>query len=171
MKVQGRAREWALGLSSKNTEQIAVLFDYVDVHGEPQTITWFGYFSEAACDRTLEALRYCGWEGDDFGQLDGLDRNEVELELEHETYEGKERLKVRWVNRLSSLALKAPMDAGQIASFAARMRGKAIASKQKMAAATPRTQQPARAPASATRPAGGFDPGPSAPYSDEDSPD
>lgn len=165
MKVQGRAREWALGHSSNGTEQIAVLFDYVDSEG-PQTITWFGYFTEAACDRTIEALRYCGWEGDDFGRLEGLDKNEVELVLENDTYEGKTRLKVQWVNRLAALALKAPMDSNQIAAFAARMRGKAVASRQKMAA--PRTQQqPGRTPANNSRSAPGYDHGPEAPFDDD----
>lgn len=164
MKVQGRAREWALGHSGNGSEQIAVLFDYVNQSGEPDRITWFGYFSDAACDRTIEALRYCGWEGDDFGRLEGLDKNEVELVLETETYEGKARLKVQWVNRLSGLALKAPMDASQVASFAARMRGKAVASKQKMAA--PRTQTQAR-PATGQR-SSNFDPGPEAPPPDDD---
>ena len=161
MKVQGRAREWALGHSKNGTEQIAVLFDYIDSNGEASTITWFGYFSEAACDRTIEALRYCGWEGDDFGRLDGLDKNEVELVIENETYEGKSHLKVQWVNRLAALALKAPMDQNQVAAFAARMRGKAVASRQKMAAA-PRAQQPARAPAHRS---------PAGDYGDYDGPD
>jgi hypothetical protein len=155
VKVQGRAREWALGHSSNGTEQIAVLFEYVDKNGEPDTITWFGFFTDAAADRTIEALRYCGWEGDDFGRLEGLDKNEVELVLENETYQGKERVKVQWVNRLSGLALKAPMNAAQIAAFSARMRGKAVASKQKMA--TPSTQQRGASRVSDARNGGGPD--------------
>jgi len=148
VKVQGRAREWALGHADNGTEQIGILFDYSDENGEPNKITYYGYFTESTADRTIESMRYCGWEGDDFGQLDGLDRNEVELVIEDETYQGKTRRKIQWVNRLASVALKRPMDAQQIAAFAAKMRGRAVASRQKMAgsSAGARTQrQPARA--------------------------
>lgn len=144
MKVQGRAREWALGHADNGTEQIGILFDYIDENGEPSRITYYGYFTESTADRTIESMRFCGWEGDDFGQLEGLDRNEVELVIEDETYQGKTRRKVQWVNRLASVAIKKPMDSQQIAAFAAKMRGRAVASRQKMGSRQPVQRQPAR---------------------------
>lgn len=140
--VKARAREWALGLSSTNKEQIAIMFDYTDPAGEAGSITWFGYFTEDSADRTLDSMRHCGWAGDNLGELDGLSANEVELVLDEEEYNGKVRTKVKWVNRPARLALKTQLNTNQAAAFAARMRGKVVANKQKYGAqpaAQPRT--------------------------------
>lgn len=163
-KVKARARtgEWDLGTSEKGTEQIAVLFDYLDGNGEAGSITWFGYFTDGTWQRTLDSLRYMGWQGDDLGVLDGLDTNEVELVLDEETYQGKTRVKVQWVNRLQALALKAPMDPAQRQSFAQRMRGRVAEHNQSNGqrraapAAQPRTSRAPRSPAGDGEPPSGY---------------
>lgn len=143
-KVKARARKdsWDLGKSG-DKECIAVLFDYVDQNGEAGSIQWWGYFTEKTWERTLDSLRYMGWQSDDLGNLDGLDANEVELVLDEEEYDGKKRLKVQWVNRLQALYIKDPMDAQERVSFAARMRGRIAQHNQqnggqRRAAAAPR---------------------------------
>lgn len=127
---KARAKEWALGHSSNGNEQVAVLFEITQGSHAGKSITWFGYFTEAATDRTLDALRYCGWEGDDFVNLVGLDTNEVEIVIEPDTYEGKTRDRVKWINRPTRLALREQMTPQSQAAFAVRMRAKAIAHKQ-----------------------------------------
>lgn len=173
-KVQARARKdaWDLGKpeNQDGKEHVAVLFDYVDSNGEAGAITWYGYFSDKTWERTLDSLRYMGWTGDDLGNLDGLDTHEVELVLEEETYQGKTRTKVQWVNRPQALALKNPMDAGARASFAARMRGRVAQHNQ--ANGAQRRAAPTRAPQPAPHrsPAGNYE-GPDAPMpSDDDIP-
>lgn len=128
---KARAKEWGLGMSTSGKEQIAILFELTAGEQAGHTYTWFGYFTEGAVDRTLDSLRYCGWQGDNIAELDGLDANEVDIVLDEEEYEGKMRTKVKWVNRPARLALKEQMNAAQMASFAARLRGKAVAHKQK----------------------------------------
>jgi len=137
--VKARAREWALGQSNNGKDQIAILFDIVAGEHAGKSITWFGYFTDATTERTLESMRHCGWDGDDFVSLDGLNANEVELVLDEETYEGKTRTKVQWVNRTGRLSLKNAMDKQQQQAFAAKMRGAAIASKKKYGAQPPPT--------------------------------
>lgn len=134
--VKARAKEWALGHSSTGKEQIAVLFELTSGEHAGQSITWFGYFTDGAVDRTLDSLRYCGWQGDNLAELDSLDANEVELVLAEEEYEGKVRTKVQWVNRPARLALKEQMSAAQAAAFAQKMRGKAVAHRQKHSTAS-----------------------------------
>jgi hypothetical protein len=127
---RARAKEWALGKSSAGNEQIAVMFEITQGENIGKSITWFGSFSDKAVDRTLDSLRHCGWSGDNFVELLGLDTNEVELVVEAEEYEGKIRDKVRWVNRPARLALREQLDTSALSVFAARMRTKALAHKQ-----------------------------------------
>lgn len=138
---KARAREWALGKSQNGKEQIAVLFELVGGPHDGQSITWFGYFTDATLDRTLDSLRHCGWSSDSLAELDGLDQNEVEIVVDQEEYQGKTRTKVQWVNRPSKLALKEQLSAQEAQAFAARLRGRTVAHKQKYgspAAAQPR---------------------------------
>jgi hypothetical protein len=162
---KARAKEWALGLSSTSKEQVAVLFEITQGEHAGKAVTWFGYFTENTTERTLDSLRHCGWDGDNFVELKGLDANEVEIVVEEEEYEGKRRTKVQWVNRPSRLAMREPMNGQAQAAFAAKMRGKALQHKQKYGA------QPA--PSAAAKPAAPrdpMDPDPSewAPPGDED---
>jgi hypothetical protein len=131
---RARATEWALGMSSTGKEQIAIMFELVGGPHDGKHITAFLYFTDNTVDRTLESMRHCGWDSDNLAELDNLGANEVELVIEDESYEGKTRSRVKWINRVSRLALKEQLDPGQVAAFAARMRGKTVASKQKYGA-------------------------------------
>lgn len=121
-----------LGTTNDGKEQVAVDLVFTDGEFAGRHITWFGYFSEKTIDRTFESLRYLGWEGDDLADLRGVDRNDVSIVLEEEVYEGKSRIKVRWINRGGGLALKQPMTADQARVFAARMKARAAAHRAAM---------------------------------------
>lgn len=150
MTMQGthraRAREWALGHSSNGNEQVAVLFEITQGEHQGRTITWFGFFTDKTAERTLDSLRHCGWDGDDFVNLTGLDANEVELVIAEEEYQGKFHDRVQWVNRPASLSLKAQMNSAQMAEFAQRMRGFAVQHRQKYGAGAPRQAPQGGAP-------------------------
>src|SRR5690606_28336352 len=104
-----KAIEWKLGVTSRGTEQIAVLFQLES--GEQ--ITWYGYFTEKTTERTLDALEYMGWDGVDITDPVGLDRNDVRLVIDHETGEdGKTYARVKWVNRIGGLAVKEELTGG-----------------------------------------------------------
>lgn len=141
---RAKAVEWDLDVQN-GKECVVVRFEFADGPHTGRSIQWWGYFTEAAVDRTMESLRYCGWDSDSIAELDNLGANEVELVVKDEEYQGKWRSKVQWVNRLSRLFTSSPMDAQQRAAFAARMRGKAVASRQKLGT------RPSAAPAHATQ--------------------
>lgn len=122
-KYRAKAKEWTLGeAGDKGTPEVAVYFVFTDSELAGQGITWHGFLTDAAADRTIQSLRYCGWTGDDLSNLTGLDANEVELVIENETYEGKTYLRVQWVNKPGGLAVKAPMTGDKAKAFAASMR-------------------------------------------------
>src|SRR6185436_7953269 len=132
-KYRARATDAKLGVAQTGSDTVAVAFELLDHPGNH--ITWYGYFTEKTVERTMEALRYCGWTGDDVSDLAGIDANEVELVIEHEEdQKGTMRARVKWVNRpgSSKAQLKTEMNDSQKRSFAAKMKGYALASKAKI---------------------------------------
>jgi hypothetical protein len=125
-----RATQWEFALTKGGAEQIIVQFEVMDGPSQGQCINWYGHFTDKTTNRTLEALRYCGWKSNDIDKLDGMGdylvQIVVELELQEEGKNaGKEFPKVRWVNRLGGggpIKVERPLDAGQRKMFAARMR-------------------------------------------------
>lgn len=145
---RAKAKEAALGRTSKGTEQVAVRFELLDHTGE--SITWFGFFTDKTLENTVKSLRACGWTGDDLSDLAGITANEVNLVVEHETDDrGQTRAKVRWVNGTSGLAMKDQLDTAEAKTFAARMKGAIVAMGK--GGARPAAPRP-RATGSSSRP-------------------
>src|SRR5579872_2986178 len=129
---KARVVEHQFGYAETGTEQVALTFEIVEAGDfEGQTITWFGFFTEATAERTVEALRTCGWEGDDLSNLAGVDRNEVVLVVAHEQYNGKQVARVKWINRLGAgrIELKRPMSEAQKLVLSKRLKGLVLATK------------------------------------------
>lgn len=121
-----------MGKTSKGDEQVVVHFQTDDEN--PRVLVWFGYFTEKTTDRTLESLVHCGFAGDDIGVLASGDARQhlpqaVDLVTEWETYEGKDRERVRWVNEIGGARtiLKNAMDADEARVFGAQMRNRLAA--------------------------------------------
>jgi hypothetical protein len=113
------------GETSKGNPQVVVNFEIIDGDMAGRRHAWWGYFTEATTERTVESLRYCGFKGDDLAgamtqQLD----QEVQIVVDHEEYQGKVRSRIQWVNRGGGggYKLDKPMDKRSLTAFAARMR-------------------------------------------------
>lgn len=134
----------ALGYTKGGKESVGVEFALTE---SGKHLTWYGYFTEATTERTIESLRICGWTGQDLSDLSeiGKDPVEVNLVIGTEEYEGKSRQKVQWVNRAGGLAMSAPLDEAQAKAFGARMKGAVIAFDQKTGHAPKRKAAPAQA--------------------------
>ena len=121
----------ALGTTSTGKEQIAVQFEFIDPVGE--RLTWYGYFTDAAFDRTIESLRAIGWTGSSLDEFAGEKlpagvNHQVELVVQHEEYEGKVQVRIAFVNSIGAgLALKSAMTSDQARAFAAKMKGRIAA--------------------------------------------
>jgi hypothetical protein len=115
--------------SKKETPLVTVAFEILRGPDAGQRISWIGYFTENTEKRTLEALRICGFTGDDLDKFaDQRPTNEVEIVIEHEkSDDGKERAKVAWVNdprRSGGLRLEAPLRDGDLRKFGAQFKAK-----------------------------------------------
>lgn len=124
---RAKAKEWALSEASTGTPMVVVLFNILTEGATDSALTWRGFFTEKTTERTIEALRFMGFEGDDLTQLHGLDRDEVDLVVEDEEYtddEGNLRTsaKVQWVNKPRSLSVKTVLEGDKLKSFAAQMK-------------------------------------------------
>jgi hypothetical protein len=112
---RAQAVDGHLSYTSKGNEQVVVKLVIAGGPQDGQHITWFGFFSDACFDRTIQSLRYCGWKGDDVSALDGLDANEVEIVVEHSEYKGKVTPTVRWINQAGGGAGMSPVQARDFA--------------------------------------------------------
>jgi hypothetical protein len=136
-----------LGRSSTGTPHIAVLFE--DVNGD--RITWYGYLSDAAMERTITSLRVLGWDPlKDDGRIDRLNGTETlvgaeaEVVVEAETYNGESRMKVKWVNEPGGGGLGDGMASEDANAFATSIRAKILAAPKPKANSQP---GPAKVPA------------------------
>ena len=132
---RAQALEGSLGYSKGGTEEVAVQFLLLEGPDEGKSITWWGYLSDGAADRTLESLLFTGWDGEDVSALTGLGSQDVVLKIEESTYQGTKKTKVAWVNRLSRGPKNGKaMEDSQKLSFAEKMRGRTLALQKKVPA-------------------------------------
>jgi hypothetical protein len=122
--------EWACQFGhskKKQTPQVCVTFEILRGPYAGQRISWFGYFTDKSEKRTLEALRICGFEGDDLDKFaDQRPTNEVQLVIEHEAdEEGKVRAKVAWVNDPTfggGMKMENALSGGDLRKFGAKFK-------------------------------------------------
>jgi hypothetical protein len=117
-----------LGRSGTGTHHVAVLFE--DEAGD--RITWYGYLSDKAIERTVASLQVLGWDpAEHGGRIDSLNGTDLlvdadaEIVVENEEYEGKVRPKVKWVNAPGG-GMGEAMDAVDADVFAASLRAKVL---------------------------------------------
>jgi hypothetical protein len=63
--------------------------------GAPVRRSYAEYINEKTIEYVIERLRALGWKGSDISNLDGIGDKEVDVEVFHETYENKTRVKYR----------------------------------------------------------------------------
>jgi hypothetical protein len=128
-KLRAKARAVAgsheFGVSSNNNEQVGLRVEVIGGEFDGQSFVWFGTFSQAAEERTIEQLQIAGWTGEDIINLPGVGTTEFEVQLEeYEDYNEQNApytyVKAKWLNRIS-VGMKNAMDASQKADFARRM--------------------------------------------------
>lgn len=130
-KHEALAIQWSQVTEHEKTgnEEIRVMFEVCGGESNGERATWRGYFTEKTAERTLESLRYMGWDGDDVTNIQGLDNNKVQIVVEHELWDGKVQVKIQWVNRLFAVHQGTPMGQSKKAEFSKRMKELVLASK------------------------------------------
>jgi hypothetical protein len=128
-KYTMRAIAGGLGKTHGGNPQIGVELVVTQGPNAGERITWYGYFTDKAKEITFRTLRTLGWEGDDLSNLAGIDKNEVTVYVKNEEYQGVWSLKVKGIYPLGGAGLANPMSEAEAKSFAAVMKGDAIASR------------------------------------------
>lgn len=119
-----------LGQSDSGSEFIALLFEVTEGECKGQKASGRLFFTEKTIERTLESLEYCGWNGYSIAELDGLGSKEVEIVLDYEEYEGKQYLRVKWINKPRGAQVKRELDRGGVLALDERIKGAMIARRQ-----------------------------------------
>lgn len=101
-------------------------------------VDWQGYFGDnkdrggkTLTERTTDAMKCCGWQGDDIRELSTITRNEVEIVVQEEEFNGTYRMKVRFIQPIGTAAkfMPQPLEGRYADDFAkriqARLRGEA----------------------------------------------
>lgn len=96
-----RAVDLQFGQAETGTEQVVVTFEIVEGAHSRELITWFGALTDKAAEFTLKSLAVMGWpKGKSLDQLGVEDIDSlVHLVVEHDSYQGKTRPRVKWINR------------------------------------------------------------------------
>lgn len=90
-KARGVAGSEVFGKSSTGNDQVQVSLALSETG---QRVTTFLSFSEKAKPYSMERLYALGWQPGSEESLPGIDRNEVEIDIKYEMYNGKESMKV-----------------------------------------------------------------------------
>jgi len=130
--------------------QACLCFEILSGPYAGQQLSAWLYFGEKSYQRSLDALRACGFSGDDIDKFSNQrPENEVSIVVEHEVDDkGKTRAKVKWVNKPGTgngFVFKERLPANDLRSFSARLKGKLKATPAYEGKKAER--QPATAPA------------------------
>ncbi len=123
-KHEARPVSYQFGQSGKKqTEMVAILFQFVGGPNDGKKITYNGYFTDLTAKRTMDSLEYCGWDGVELSTpLSGFGSKNVELDVQNERgQDGNDYPVVAWVNRLFSRGPATVYDSAQVKSLAERM--------------------------------------------------
>lgn len=121
--ARGIAGSEQYGTTSNGNDQIVVdLTLLADADGREvgEQVSVFLVFSDKAAPFSIERLRALGWTGTDLSQLDGIDRQEVQVQVKYEEYRGEQKMKVEILTGGGRVALKNQLDASGKKAFAAK---------------------------------------------------
>lgn len=75
-------------------------------------------FAPKAQRFSIERLRACGWSGKDVRKLDGIEKNEIDVSIALDQFEGKVRWKCEIMTRGGTFELSHPMTETDLDAFA-----------------------------------------------------
>lgn len=112
----------------KKTPQVSVTLEILRGPYAGQRISWMGFFTDSTEERTLKALRVCGFEGDDLDKFaDQRPTNEVQIVVDHEEFKGVTRAKVQWINDPSfggGMKMADALEGSSLRKFSAQFKSK-----------------------------------------------
>lgn len=106
--VRAIYRAYDVGMTRNGNEQLVLLFEVVDEPHKGRELMWYGTFTEASYAITHQVLVGMGWKGEDLGTFpaDVKPGKTFNILVGHETFDGKERNRVKAVRPPGMLALR-----------------------------------------------------------------
>jgi len=117
--------QWGPG-TERSPFVAAVSFEVLNGPQAGQKISAFLYFGEKSAVRSMESLRACGFTGDDIDKFSDQNPDiECQIVVEHETFEGKTRAKVKWINKAGggAFTFEKPLPPNELRRFSAQFKG------------------------------------------------
>lgn len=128
-KYQAKPLRFQLAHTKNGSEVVHVVFEILDGEYAGTELQWSGYFtSDKTAERTIESLRYCGWDDDNIVTMRGFGSCVVLITVQDDTYNGVTKSRVAWVNEPKSAQSNHSPD------FAAKFKALIVATKPKKAA-------------------------------------
>jgi hypothetical protein len=124
--------QFGVAAGEKKTKQVLVQFEIIEGPFAGRKVPWWGYFTQNTYTRTIEALRTCGFKGDDLMSLLSQElTNEVTIVTEISEWQGKSNARVKWINSSGGgIKMANPMNTNDLRQFAAQMKAKTAAIKE-----------------------------------------
>jgi hypothetical protein len=128
---RAKATSGQLCETKEQKPQVGVELELLEDDHKGKRVGWFGQLSsDASFEFTVKALRAAGWTGDDLSAI-SFDGRECSIVIEEEQYDQdgvtKTSSKVKYINPIGGLQVKAPMSTDRAKAFAAQMKGKVLA--------------------------------------------
>lgn len=121
--TEGGSESVQFGTTKTGTDQVLVNFEITQGEQAGQRAPWFGFFTDKTTKRTLQSLRAIGFKGDDLAAIVSQDLGyEVDITIEHNTYEGKTSHRVGFVGGGGGASLANQMDPKARTRFSAQMK-------------------------------------------------
>jgi hypothetical protein len=137
--VRAVYRAYDVGMTRNGNEQLVLLFEVVDEPHKGRELMWNGTFTEASYAITHRTLVAMGWKGEDLAtfQADVKPGKTFNLYVGHETFEGKERNRVKSVRPPGMIALRDQLKPEQRRALSERVKGMIAAGLHLQASAGP----------------------------------
>lgn len=117
--------QWGPG-SEKSPFTAAVTFEVLSGPYAGQRITAFLYFGEKSAPHSMKGLRAAGFTGDDIDKFSDQNPDiECQIVVGHETYQGKTRAKVLWINQAGGggFVFEKQLSPSELRKFSAQFKG------------------------------------------------
>jgi len=131
-KYDARAIDAYLAETKSGKPHVVVDLEVAAGNFMGERITAYLFLTDKAAERSIESLRHLGWRGTNIHDLVGVTDNMVQIVVEREVYDGRERAKVRWINRIGAPSMPA-LPESKAASINAALQSRIAAVDAKLA--------------------------------------
>lgn len=132
-KARAMKDSYEAGIDDSGKDYAYLGFEITDGPDKGRAIGRYFYFTDAAKLFSIESLRNTGatFPGGDITDPEGIGDVECLIVIEHETWEGKTRAKIKYVNKFGGIKAEHKLDDSAKRSFRDRLKADLLATGSK----------------------------------------